>query len=75
MAYDDEAMALPIRMHNRVSRSRESVAENRLTASESLEHGLLDDTVVIDLDLQLHHIATCRGTDETGSDVEVLLVE
>jgi hypothetical protein len=47
----------------------ENVAENRLTASESLEHGLLDDTVVVDLDLQLHDIATCRGTDEAGSDV------
>lgn len=46
-----------------------------LTASESLEDGLLDDTVVVDFDLQLHDIATCGGADETGSDVEVLLVE
>ena len=47
----------------------------RLTASESLENGLLDDTVVVNLDLQLHYVATCRCAYETGSDIEIFLVE
>lgn len=47
----------------------------RLTASESLENGLLDDTVVVDLDLQLHDVAACRSAHETSSDIEILLVE
>ena len=48
---------------------------SKRTATERLEDGLLDDTVVIDLDLQLHDVSTCGSTDETGSDIEILLVE
>jgi hypothetical protein len=54
---------------------RMTCRNERLTASESLEDSLLNDTVVVDFDLQLHDVATCRGANESGSDIEILLVE
>lgn len=76
VAYDEEAMALPVN-EERWCMRKEGILRRtlRLTASESLENGLLDDTVVVDLDLQLHDIATCRSAHETSSDIEILLVE
>lgn len=76
MANDDEAMALPVSMISPVRlEMTKNVAGNRLTASKGLEDSLLDDTVVVDLDLQLHYVATCGSSDKTGSNVQVLLVE
>ena len=44
-------------------------------AAERLELDIGDAVCLgVDSDLQLHHVATSRGADEAGADVEILLV-
>src|SRR5437764_1144244 len=40
---------------------------NRRTAAVCLEFGVLDDAVLADLDLQLHHVAAGRRADHAGT--------
>src|ERR1017187_7093380 len=44
-------------------------------AAISLETGFLDDAVLADLDVQLHHIAAGRRADHAGADARIVLVE
>ena len=45
------------------------------TTAKSLELGIFDNAIVIDLDLQLHYISTCRGTNKTSSYVVIFLIK
>jgi hypothetical protein len=46
---------------------------DRRAAAEALELGVLDLAVVVDLDLELHHVAALGGADEPDADVGALL--
>ena len=52
-----------------LSRALSSDAADR-SASERLKHGLLDDTIFANLQLQLHHIAARRGAHEACEQAE-----
>ena len=45
------------------------------TTAKGLEAGVDDLSGVVDLDLELHDVATGGGTDEAGADVGLVLVE
>ena len=47
---------------------------DRGAAPEGLELGV-DDRVALDLDLQLHHVATLGGADDAGADLGRVLVQ
>lgn len=47
---------------------------NSAATAEGLELNVLDLSVVVDLDLELHDITASRGTDETSTNVLQLLV-
>jgi hypothetical protein len=54
--------------------SKVAAAGNGRAASKSLELDVRDGVVIgVDLDLQLHHVAASRSTDETSADVVVAL--
>src|SRR5690606_17302327 len=48
---------------------------DRRAAAVGLELGVLDDALLVDLDLQAHHVATGRRADHAGPDIRVLGVE
>src|SRR5690606_14976652 len=45
------------------------------TTAVGLELGVFDDTLLVDLDLQSHHVATGRRADHAGTDRRILGVE
>ena len=45
------------------------------TAAVGLELGVFDDALLVDLDLQFHHVAAGRRADHAGADAVVVLVE
>lgn len=47
---------------------------DRTSTSKRLELDVRDDSLVIDLDLKLHDVSTSGSTDETGTDVRIVLV-
>jgi hypothetical protein len=48
---------------------------NCRAAAVGLEAGILDDALLVDLDLQFHHVAASRGADHAGADAAIALVE
>ena len=44
------------------------------STSKGLELYVLDDSVVVDLDLKLHHVSAGGSTDESSTDVRIVLV-
>src|SRR4051812_8232837 len=48
---------------------------DRRAATKGLELGVLDQAIGADLDLQLHHVAASRRTDQAGADILGILVE
>ena len=53
----------------------QAAARDGGAAAESLEARVDDVTVVVHLDLQLHHVAASRRSDQASADVLVVLVE
>ena len=66
-AFVDSLSFHPLSGHRRGS--------NSTSTAKSLELGVSYDPVVVDLELELHHVATGRRADETGAHVLVLLVQ
>src|SRR5690606_14000830 len=50
-------------------------ARDRAAATEGLEARILDDAVVADLELELHHVAALRRADDPRPDVRLVLLE
>src|SRR6185436_15389265 len=48
---------------------------DRRAAAVGLEARVFDDAVLVDLDLQLHHVAAGRGADHAGADRVVAFIE
>jgi hypothetical protein len=55
--------------------SRDGAASDGTAASEGLEFGVRNHTVVVHLNLKLHNIATGRGPDQTSTHSVLLLIE
>eukprot|EP00302_Diacronema_sp_CCMP2436_P002324 CAMPEP_0179843146 /NCGR_PEP_ID=MMETSP0982-20121206/3534_1 /TAXON_ID=483367 /ORGANISM="non described non described, Strain CCMP 2436" /LENGTH=200 /DNA_ID=CAMNT_0021727525 /DNA_START=215 /DNA_END=818 /DNA_ORIENTATION=- len=52
----------------------ERAARDRRAAAEGLEDGLAHRAVLVDADLQLHHVAARGRADDAGADVRVVLI-